>query len=265
MTVPAHQAGEANPVVNTVTATGTDRHEQDHSATDTHQTRILHPAVDIEKTGPATATVGDTLNYTLTITNPGDVSFAAQEVGVTDPRCSQPPVLKSKGADQTPNQFDPGDTWTYTCSADTTGQGPGTFVNTATVTAKDTNGRSVTDTDTFPTQLNAQQVIPEEVVHGTARLQGPSGCVRTSFTATVRGTRIADVVFFLDGKRVKRITAKEGQKAFKVKINPRKVGRGVHRVTAKVVFVSESQTKTKTLRLSFQRCRKQVVRPRFTG
>ena len=62
-------------MVNTVTATGTDRHDQDHSATDTHETRILHPAVDIEKTGPATATVGDTLNYTLTITNPGDVSF----------------------------------------------------------------------------------------------------------------------------------------------------------------------------------------------
>ena len=52
---------------------------------------------------------------------------------------------------------------------------------------------------------------------------------------------------------------------FRVKINPRAVSRGVHRVTAKVVFVSESQTKTKTLRLSFQRCRKQVVRPRFTG
>src|SRR4029079_2108984 len=167
--------------------------------------------------------------------------------------------------DQTPNQFDPGDTWTYTCSADTTGQAPGTFVNTATVTAKDTNGRSVTDTDDFPTQLNAQAVIPVEVVHGTARLLGPSGCVRTSFTATVRGTRIAQVTYFLDGKRVKRIAGKEGKTVYRVKINPRTVGRGVHRVTAKVVFVSESQTKTKTLRLSFQRCRKQVVRPRFTG
>ena len=153
----------------------------------------------------------------------------------------------------------------YTCSADTAGQAPGTFVNTATVTAKDVNGRTVTDKVDFPTQLNAQQVIPEEVVHGTARLAGPSGCVRNTFNATVRGSRIAQVTFFLDGKRVKRIAAKEGQTVFRVKLNPRTVGRGVHRVTAKVVFVTESETKSKTLRLSFQRCRKQVVRPRFTG
>ena len=58
MTIAPHQAGEENPIVNTVTATGTDRHEQDHTATDTHSTQILHQAIDIEKTGPATATVG---------------------------------------------------------------------------------------------------------------------------------------------------------------------------------------------------------------
>ena len=51
------------------------------------QVDVLHPAVDIEKTGPATATVGTALAYTLTVTNPGDVAFAAQEVVVTDPRC----------------------------------------------------------------------------------------------------------------------------------------------------------------------------------
>ena len=123
----------------------------------------------------------------------------------------------------------------------------------------------MTDTDDFPTQLNAQQSLPEKVVHGTARLEGPSGCVRASFMATVRGSRIAQVTYFLDGKRVKRISADGGRVVARVRINPRAVSRGVHRVTAKVVFVSESQTKTKTLRLSFQRCRKQVVRPRFTG
>jgi hypothetical protein len=48
-------------------------------------------------------------------------------------------------------------------------------------------------------------------------------------------------------------------------VNPKGRGFGVHRVTAKVVFNSASQTQTRTLRLSFQRCRKQVVQPRFTG
>ena len=85
--------------------------------------------------------MGDVLDYTLTINNPGDVPFPAQNVVVTDPKCTQPPVLQSKGADATPGTFDPGDAWTYTCSAETAGQQPGTFVNTATVTGTDGNGR----------------------------------------------------------------------------------------------------------------------------
>ena len=81
----------------------------------------------------------------------------------------------------------------------------------------------------------------------------------------MRGTRIARVTFFLDGKRLKRITAKAGQRKFQVRINPRGRGFGVHRVTAKVEFEAASNTSARTLRLSFQRCKKGVVRPRFTG
>jgi hypothetical protein len=39
----------------------------------------------------------------------------------------------------------------------------------------------------------------------------------------------------------------------------------VHRVTARVRFKAASHTRTRTLRLSYQRCRRQVVTPRFTG
>ena len=86
------------------------------------------------------------------------------------------------------------------------------------------------------------------------------------FTATVRGSRIARVTFFVDGKRFKRISAPNGEGSrFTVSINPRGRGFGVHRVTARVEFATASQTQTRTLRLSFQRCRKQVVKPRFTG
>jgi hypothetical protein len=90
--------------------------------------------------------------------------------------------------------------------------------------------------------------------------------VRGPFKATVRGSRIARVTFFLDGKRFKRITAPTGEgDRFSVSINPRGRGFGVHRVTVRVEFAADSGTKARTLRLSFQRCRKQVVRPRFTG
>jgi hypothetical protein len=263
--IPAdHKIGDENPIRNIATATGKDPLGKVVESRDDHNVQVLHPAIDIEKTGPATAKVGAALTYALTVTNPGDVPFAAQEVGVKDPKCEQPPAGPNTGSDATPGQLDPGDTWTYTCTAQTTGQPAGTFVNTATVTAKDFNGREVTDTDDFPTVLEAQAVLPEEIVPGTSRLSGPSGCVRKPFKATVRGKRIVRVTFFRDGKRIKTIKAKPGQRKFQVRIKPSRRP-GVHRVTARVEFDTASGTRARTLRLSYQRCARQIVRPRFTG
>jgi hypothetical protein len=258
-------AADGNSFVNTAKATGEDTRGNKAEDTDTAKVNVIHPAIDIEKTGPATANVGDALNYTLTVTNPGDTPFARQDVVVTDPKCQAPPAGPNTGADASPNSLDPGDVWTYTCTAQTAGQPAGTFVNTANVSGKDFLGKTVTDTDDFPTVLNAIAVLP--VTPGSARLRGPSGCVRGPFTATVRGTRITRVTFFVDGKRFKRLTAPNGGEGtrFTVRINPRGRGFGVHRVTARIEFAAESQTRTRTLRLSFQRCRRQVVRPRFTG
>ena len=233
-------ADDPDPLPNTGTVTGEDKTGRDVEDDDSTTVDVIHPAIDIEKTGPATATVGTALAYTLTVTNPGDVAFASQEVVVTDPKCEAPPAGPNTGADATPGQLDPGDTWTYTCTAQTTGQQPGTFVNTATVTGKDFLGKTVTDTDDFPTELTQQAVLPEpEIINGAARLRGPSGCVKGPFTATVRGSRIARVTFFVDGKRFKRITAPNGEGSrFTVKINPRGRGLGVHRVTARVEFAA---------------------------
>jgi uncharacterized repeat protein (TIGR01451 family) len=264
-TIESHRGGEANPVVNTVTATGTGPGGEEPSDEDTHSTAVLHPAIDIETTGPASATVGDVLDYTLTVTNPGDVPFPAQNVVVTDPRCFESPVLQTKGADPTPGSLDHGDRWTYACSADTRGQPTGTFVNRATVTGTDGNGRRVSDVDDFPTDLAAQQVIPGNVVKGTARLSGPSGCVKKAFDATVRGRRIAKVTFYVDGRKVATRKARAGQRTFRYTVRPNGLSRGVHRVTARVRFVPASETKARTLRLAFQRCKRQVVTPRFTG
>jgi Domain of unknown function DUF11/Prealbumin-like fold domain len=262
---PGHKIGDENPIRNVATATGKDPLGKTVTDDDDHLVRVLHPAIDIEKTGPASALVGAALAYTLTVTNPGDVPFARQDVVVTDPRCEAPPAGPNTGSDGTPGQLDPGDTWTYTCTAQTAGQPAGTFVNTATVVAKDFNGRQVTDTDPFPTVLEAQGVLPQpEIISGRARLRGPSGCVRGPFTATVRGRRIARVTFYRDGKRIKTINAKPGQRKFTVKVKPGGA-QTIHRVTARVRFKTASQTRARTLRLSYQRCRKQIVRPRFTG
>ena len=258
-------AADPDPLPNTVTATGTvPETDKTVSDQDSAQADILHPAIDIEKTGPATATVGDVLGYTLTVTNPGDIEFAADKVVVTDPRCDGAPGLVSTNGDPSPEALNPGDTWTYTCTHQTSAADGSSVPNTADVTGTDRNGRGVSDTDGIVTALG--QRLPEEIVNGSARLRGPSGCVRGPFKATVRGSRIARVTFFVDGKRVKRITAPNGEgNRFTLSINPRGRSFGVHRVTARVEFAAASQTQTRTLALSFQRCKKQVVKPRFTG
>ena len=263
-------AADPDPLPNTAKVTGevpdTDNPKGTVEDEDSSSVDILHPAIDIEKSGPATATAGDVLSYSLAVTNPGDIEFASDQVVVTDPGCDDQPTLASTNGDTTPGFLDPGDNWTYTCSH-ATAAGQESFLNVATVTGTDRNGRQVTDTDDLPTLLSQQAVLPEpEIINGAARLRGPSGCVKGPFTATVRGSRIARVTFFVDGKRFKRITAPNGEGSrFTVKINPRGRGFGVHRVTARVEFAAASQTKSRTLRLSFQRCRKQVVKPRFTG
>jgi hypothetical protein len=122
------------------------------------------PAIAIEKSGPARAEAGDTLRYTLYVTNPGQVAIPASGVEVTDNRCDDPPDLTSKNGDTSPQTLDPGDTWTYACSYET--PEPGTeceqtiVTNTATVTGK-VNDSVMTDDGSITTTVTCPDVPPE--------------------------------------------------------------------------------------------------------
>jgi uncharacterized repeat protein (TIGR01451 family) len=85
--------------------------------------RVGAPAIAIRKTGPEVAVAGDSLSYTLRVSNAGDVAFDAAAVEVTDPACDERPRLVSKGSDSTPGTLDLGDTWVYRCSRRTDSQG----------------------------------------------------------------------------------------------------------------------------------------------
>jgi hypothetical protein len=106
-------------------------------------------------------------------------------------------------------------------------------------------------------------VLPGGSRSGAARLRGPSGCVKTAFRARVSGREIASVRFLVDGKLVKKVTT--SKPSYVVKINPRRLGFGRHKVVAKVTFKAEAQTSPRTLRLTFRRCARQAIAPRFTG
>jgi hypothetical protein len=104
-------------------------------------------------------------------------------------------------------------------------------------------------------------------VAATSRLSGPGGCVSRAFAATVTGSRIAQVSFSLDGKRLKTLRTPTSGNRWSLRIVPGKLKTGVHRVSVGVSYIANTTPRTQRLRLAFQRCAKaaQQVAPRFTG
>ena len=110
-----------------------------------------------------------------------------------------------------------------------------------------------------------QIVLGERITPGRAQLFGPTGCTARAFHARIRGVKIAKVVFTLDGRRIQTLTRKNFRGTFAVRIDPRRLKIGVHRLIAQVTFQRGSATKAKTFRLAFQRCPRALRAPRFTG
>lgn len=268
-TTPAlHSDEDANHVItNIATASGKDEFGNPVSDQDDDTTKVIHPAIKIDKTGPATAEAGQKIPYVLTVTNPGDTSLAESTVVVSDPQCNGDPVtLLGKGGDASPGSLDPGDVWTYTCSVQTAAGDTG-VENHATVEGSDVLGKVVDSAAAATTVLSQpeQAVLGARISPGNARLLGPTGCQAKAFNARIRGSKIATVTFVLDGKVVKKVKNTKNAKLIAFRINPENLRVGVHRLVVSITFQAGTGTKPKTLRLSFQRCAKKLVSPRFTG
>jgi hypothetical protein len=100
---------------------------------------------------------------------------------------------------------------------------------------------------------------------GTAQISGPSGPVGGPFTVSVTGNAIQSVTFYVDGVRHATVKARPGRTKFKLKINPRRQNRGVHRVTARVTFTPASRTPVTTRRVTYRRPPLAPRPPQFTG
>jgi hypothetical protein len=119
-----------------------------------------------------------------------------------------------------------------------------------------------------PVQAASPQlaVSPARVTPGSARLSGPTGCPTTAaVAATVSGRRIVKVTFYVDGRKVKTLTKANRNGKWVLPMNVKRFAFGTHRVQVTVQFAKSSQTKARTLRLSFSRCHPAVVKPQFTG
>jgi hypothetical protein len=139
--------------------------------------------------------------------------------------------------------------------------------NVATVTGCDQLGGCVSANGPADTTLSQpeQLLLPERITPGAAKLLGPTGCVAKAFNARIRGTKVATVTFVLDGKVIKKVKNTKNASLIQLRINPRNLRIGVHRLVVNVTFQAGSGTKPKTMRLSFQRCAKKLALPRFTG
>ncbi len=242
-------------------------------------TPIIHPGISVKKTvAESGAAVGDVLHYTVVVTNIGDTPLT---VTPSDTGC--------ENFDGSMFQLGVGDSKTLQCTH-TVVAGDGTaYTNEACATGMDQIGgprgtvsacdhvtTPIAPPSTPPGTPPAQQTAPEQpapqqvvlgerITPGSARLVGPTGCASKVFSAHVRGTKVATVRFVLDGKVIKRFTKTVKSGIYAVRINPASYKIGVHRLVATVTFQKGTGTKAKTMRLSFQRCAKKLVAPRFTG
>jgi hypothetical protein len=257
------------------------------------------PAIAIDKTGPATAQAGDTLSYTLYVSNPGDVPFPAASVRVTDAACDDPPQLVGKAPDASPGTLDPGDTWTYRCSRKTAAAGPGctpSVVPNSATAAGTAGGATVSDTSSIETALSCPPPSPtpgpqpptppspqppSPVVPPGPRppdagdaaraalllARATRGCIGSRAPrVSLQGTRIASARVFVNGELRRRFTVETLQR----RVTPRvRLAPGRYRLTVGVTFErgtgSPPVTLSRVIRICSAEKPARFARAPFTG
>ena len=131
-------ASAPDPLVNTVTASGTSGNTT-YTDDDDHTLDVLGSGINVTKSGPATAGIGELAMYTFTVTNSGEVPLS--NVTVVDDVAGTATYVS--GDTNSDNKVDVSETWTFTATW-TVASAPDPLVNT--VTASGTSG-STTYTD----------------------------------------------------------------------------------------------------------------------
>ena len=96
-------------------------------------------------------------------------------------------------------------------------------------------------------------------------LHGAGGSKRGPFTVRISALGIKQITFYLDNRKLKTLTkaqAKNGQ--FTIKIDPRKLSYGAHKVSLKTVMSDANCAKLARAGV-FVHPHPPVVKPKFTG
>jgi hypothetical protein len=183
---------DEDPITNTVTAMGTgnvsDVTDTDTAICETDIVTVEGAAIQVIKTGPALAHRGDTVTYSFTVTNVGDVELF--DVDLSDPRCDTGTIQAGAEVDA---GLAVGEVWTFTCTHLVLQSDPDPLPNTATVrgdTQVGAGGEEVTDQDSHTVNLIRPAIqIVKTVSDGTV----PVG---TLVTYTYVVTNLGDTTLF---------------------------------------------------------------------
>jgi hypothetical protein len=231
---------------------------------------------------PLSGTIGQTVEYEIVVTNTGNVPLTF--TGFSDPRCDAGTIAGGPGG----LPVAPGASTTYTCSHVITSTG--TYVNEASVTGT-SPGSSPLALTSNPVEVSAAKSESHSTPQSTTEqapvagpgvpqptggqagfkcfapptLHGATGLKRAPFTLSISSAGIKQIMFYLDGREIKVLKqsqAKGGK--FTLKIDPRKLSYGPHKLTVKT-FMSNRSCARIARKGVFVRPHSERVEPKFTG
>jgi uncharacterized repeat protein (TIGR01451 family) len=239
------------------------------------------------------AAVGETVEYEIVVSNTGNVPLTLGSF--TDAQCDSGTVAGGPGSAALPV----GASTTYTCKhlLDAADQEKGSYSNTVSVTGTPPDGGGLPVTNSSNTVVTVVLAASNTATSGTTgsassgvlsstfsepaksgvlafasatlpKLKGPQGCVRHSFHISIKSADVASVTFYMDGHKLKRLTAKNARKGLlTIAINPDKLKVGVHKLVAKITMTATASTKAKqgSRMVRVLRCSSKALTPKFTG
>jgi hypothetical protein len=147
------QASDLNPLVNTATATGTDRDGHQIADTDTHTTTLsgFKPFLKIDTDWPATTYISQTITYTFILSHdPASDGSAVSSVVVSDTLVD---LITRAGGDDGDDLLEGGESWFYTASYTILETDPDPITNTLTVSAQDQDPDLITVTTVYSAEV----------------------------------------------------------------------------------------------------------------
>ena len=228
-------------------------------------------------TAQLTASLGETVEYEITVKNTGNLPLALSSF--IDTRCDTGTISGGPGA----SEVAPGASTTYMCTHLLT-SGPN-LVNVAVITGT-ASGEEPIKLESAPVEVQIPSGSPPKPSGGknevpkhevpTAKhevlgcrvqspiLSGVSGPKRGRFTVHVGATGVKRLSFYLDGRKIRTMTpaqAKAGK--FSLRLDARKLSYGVHRVAVKESMINPACGASAASRVFVRP--KQFVAPDFTG